>query len=101
MHCLANLVVDAHIELVLVGGPGAPRIVVIGGARLRTRRIGQRNQLEEVKRLGRKILAGDEVVHKRRRSSVRINHTGIVDLALQRPAASQEFAQIASIPGET
>ena len=51
MHCLANLVVDAHIELVLVRDPGAARIVVIGGARLRTRRIRQRNQVEEVKRL--------------------------------------------------
>ena len=39
VHCLANLVVDAHIELVLVRHPGAPCIVVIGGAILRTRRI--------------------------------------------------------------
>jgi hypothetical protein len=67
MHRLANLVVDAHIELVLVRDPGAALVVVIGRAILRTRRIRQRNQVEQVKRLWREILVGDEVVRKRRR----------------------------------
>ena len=100
MRRLADLVIDAHIELVLVGDPVAACIVVIGRAILRARRIRKRNQFEQVERLWRKILAGDEVVGKGRRSR-RTNGTGIVDLALRRPATGKKLAEIAAVPRET
>ena len=95
----ANLIIDAHIELVLVRDPVAACIVVIRRAVLRTRRIRQRNQFEQVERLGRKILVRDEVVRKRHRTRETC-HTGIVDLALRRPAAGKKLAEIAASPGE-